>query len=257
MCRRRTPAMMHDFSVTGRAIFYHLPAVLHMDDMKSSNTIRWQPSAGSRICVVPRDESAGRERWYEIPTCYIYHPLNAFDDGDAVVLDVVRYPRLPLFDPGRKSQPADQRISIGTADADAPDLQTGALRSGYCARHLRVPGRRSALRRAPSPPRLPGRSTRHDLRPRPVQRRPAHRPFDPHAAQPHPRRAATSTSRSSSPQRRCRQRRWLPAHHRLPRRLRKLGLLLLDATDIAGALSPSSPLASASRLASMGRGWGA
>lgn len=124
-------AMMHDFSVTeSRAIFYHLPAVLHMDDMKSSNTIRWQPSAGSRICVVPRDESAGRERWYEIPTCYIYHPLNAFDDGDAVVLDVVRYPRLPLFDPGGENpNPPISEYPSGQLTRMRLDLQTGALRS--------------------------------------------------------------------------------------------------------------------------------
>lgn len=94
------PAMMHDFSVTGsRAIFYHLPSVLHMEDVTNSNTIRWEPSRGARIVVVPRD-NLGPVRLFDIPPCYIFHTLNAYDDGDSVVLDVVRYPRLPLFDPG-------------------------------------------------------------------------------------------------------------------------------------------------------------
>jgi carotenoid cleavage dioxygenase-like enzyme len=94
-------AMMHDFSVTEtRAVFYHLPAVLRMDDMQSPNTVRWQPSRGARIYVAPREDASGPVRAYEIPPCYVYHPMNAYDDGAAVVLDIVRYPRLPLFDAG-------------------------------------------------------------------------------------------------------------------------------------------------------------
>jgi len=95
------PSMMHDFSVTkSRAVFYHLPAVLHMDDLKNPNTVRWEPSRGARIYVVSRDDAEANVRDYEIEPCYVYHPMNAFDDGNAVVLDIVRYPRLPLFDPG-------------------------------------------------------------------------------------------------------------------------------------------------------------
>ncbi len=95
------PAMMHDFSVTEtRAVFYHLPAVFHMDDLKDPNTVRWEPSRGARIGVVSRDDAAAPVRWYEIAPCFVFHPMNAFDDGEAVVLDLVKYPRLPLFDPG-------------------------------------------------------------------------------------------------------------------------------------------------------------
>lgn len=124
-------AMMHDFSVTeSRAIFYHLPAVLRMDDARNPNTIRWQPSRGARICVVPRDDASGRERWYEIPPCYIYHPLNAFDDGETVVMDVVRYPRLPLFDPGGENpNPPIAEYANGALTRLRLDLQTGALRT--------------------------------------------------------------------------------------------------------------------------------
>lgn len=121
------PAMMHDFSVTGtRAVFYHLPAVLHFDQAASGNPIRWEPSRGSRLAVVARDSASEPVRWVEIPTCYVYHPMNAFDDGDAVVLDIVRYPRLPLFDPGGENAnarfeeyPAGQLVRLRV------DLATG------------------------------------------------------------------------------------------------------------------------------------
>lgn len=102
-------SMMHDFSITEtRAVFYHLPAVLHMGDPQG-NTVRWEPSRGARLCVLPRDGDADSARWYELPPCYIYHQLNAFDDGDAVVLDVVKYPRLPLFDGGGENPNAPGR----------------------------------------------------------------------------------------------------------------------------------------------------
>lgn len=95
------PAMMHDFSVTAtRAVFYHLPAAFRLDDISSGEPVRWEPSLGARIGVTLRDDPAAPVRWFEIPPCYIFHPMNAFDDGDAVVLDVVRYARIPLFDLG-------------------------------------------------------------------------------------------------------------------------------------------------------------
>ena len=30
-------------------------------------------------------------RWFDVEPCYVFHPMNAYDDGDTVVLDVVRH----------------------------------------------------------------------------------------------------------------------------------------------------------------------
>lgn len=124
------PAMMHDFSVTEtRAIFYHLPAVLHMDDAKSGNPIRWEPSRGARIGVVDRDDPAAPLRFYAIPPCYIFHPLNAYDEGSELVLDVVKYARLPLFDPGGENpNPAASEYPPGQLTRLRLHLDTGQLR---------------------------------------------------------------------------------------------------------------------------------
>ncbi|AKT42003.1 carotenoid oxygenase family protein [Chondromyces crocatus] len=95
------PSMMHDFSVTEtRAVFYHLPATLWMDNMKSGEPVRWEPSRGARIGVTARDDADAPVRWIDIPPCYVFHPMNAYDDGETLVLDIARYPRLPLFDLG-------------------------------------------------------------------------------------------------------------------------------------------------------------
>ncbi len=33
-------------------------------------------------------------QWFDVEQCYVFHPMNAYDDGDRVVLDVVRHPRM-------------------------------------------------------------------------------------------------------------------------------------------------------------------
>jgi carotenoid cleavage dioxygenase len=59
---------------------------------------RWDPTYPARVGVMPRQGSTD-VRWFEIEPCYVYHPLNAYDDGDTVVLDVVRHDR--TFDTNR------------------------------------------------------------------------------------------------------------------------------------------------------------
>lgn len=95
------PSMMHDFGVTAtRAVFFHLPATFRLENLVSGRPIRWEPGAGASLGIVDRDDPAAPVRWIEIPPCYVFHAMNAYDDGDALVLDVALYPRVPLFDTG-------------------------------------------------------------------------------------------------------------------------------------------------------------
>ncbi|MGH3773806.1 MAG: carotenoid oxygenase family protein [Pseudonocardiaceae bacterium] len=55
---------------------------------------RWDPSYPARVGVMPRAGGASDVRWFDIEPCYVFHPLNAYDDGDSIVLDVVRHPRM-------------------------------------------------------------------------------------------------------------------------------------------------------------------
>src|SRR5512139_1582322 len=54
----------------------------------------WNPRYPARVGVMPRDGGAGDVRWYEVEPCYVFHPLNAYDDGDAIVLEVVRHAKV-------------------------------------------------------------------------------------------------------------------------------------------------------------------
>lgn len=61
--------------------------------VRSNSTFpyRWDPTYPARIGIMPREGRSADVRWFEIDPCYVYHPMNAHDDGDTVVLDVVRH----------------------------------------------------------------------------------------------------------------------------------------------------------------------
>ena len=40
---------------------------------------------------MPRLGSASDIKWYEVPPCYVFHPFNAYEDGERIVMDVCRY----------------------------------------------------------------------------------------------------------------------------------------------------------------------
>lgn len=54
----------------------------------------WNPRYPARVGIMPREGSDTDVRWFEVEPCYVYHPLNAYDDGDRIVLDVVRHPKM-------------------------------------------------------------------------------------------------------------------------------------------------------------------
>ncbi|MCU1460086.1 MAG: carotenoid cleavage dioxygenase [Acidimicrobiales bacterium] len=59
----------------------------------------WNPEHPARVGVMDRDDDTGAVRWFDVEPCYVYHPLNAYDDGERIVLDVVRHPK--MFDTDR------------------------------------------------------------------------------------------------------------------------------------------------------------
>lgn len=55
---------------------------------------RWDRSYPARVGVMPRTGEASDVRWFDVEPCYVFHTLNAYDDGDSIVLDVVRHPKM-------------------------------------------------------------------------------------------------------------------------------------------------------------------
>jgi carotenoid cleavage dioxygenase len=40
---------------------------------------------------MPRTGTDADVRWFDVNPCYVFHPMNAYEDGDRIVLDVARY----------------------------------------------------------------------------------------------------------------------------------------------------------------------
>lgn len=88
------PVMMHDFQLTQRRVlFLDLPIVFDWPAARGGDTFpfRWKPEAGARIGLMPRGGTAKDLQWIAIPPCFVFHTLNAYDDGDTVVLEACRF----------------------------------------------------------------------------------------------------------------------------------------------------------------------
>jgi carotenoid cleavage dioxygenase len=90
------PTMIHDFAITDRhVIFMDLPVVFDLElAMQDRFPYRWSDDYGARLGVMPRGGGNADVRWFEIAPCYVFHPLNAYEEGDTIVMDVARYAEL-------------------------------------------------------------------------------------------------------------------------------------------------------------------
>jgi carotenoid cleavage dioxygenase len=119
------PVMMHDFSVTERfAVFYDLPVTFRLDlalDPTVPFPFAWDDEYPARLGVLSRT-GLGDVRWFDIDPCYVFHPMNAFEDGDAIVLDVVRHP-----DMFRREEAKSSALDHPTLDRWRIELSTGKV----------------------------------------------------------------------------------------------------------------------------------
>jgi len=89
--------MVHDCAITERyVVLFDLPCTFDVDvAMAGAFPYIWNPDYGARVGLLPREGSAADVRWLEVPLCYVFHPLNAYELIDGrVVLDVVRHPHI-------------------------------------------------------------------------------------------------------------------------------------------------------------------
>jgi carotenoid cleavage dioxygenase-like enzyme len=142
-------SMMHDFVMTPRHVIFMLfPATIRLENVeRTGSPIGWEPELGARIGVMPREGASADVRWFEIDPCYAFHPMNAWDDGDHVVTEVCRYPRLPLFaDAGTQAlEDLDSKLTRWTLDLAGGSVKEERL-DDVAVEFPRLDERRSGLR---------------------------------------------------------------------------------------------------------------
>ena len=86
------PVMMHDWNITRNyVIFMDLPLVFDLDQAVSgSDPFGFRPECGARLGVMPRDGSNKDIKWIDINPCFVFHPMNAYEEDNKIILHVCR-----------------------------------------------------------------------------------------------------------------------------------------------------------------------
>ena len=90
------PVMMHDFNVTANhVVFMDLPVVFDLElALAGTMPFVFRPDNGARLGVMDRAGGQGTVRWFDVDPCYVFHPVNAYETDDRLVVDVARYPQM-------------------------------------------------------------------------------------------------------------------------------------------------------------------
>jgi carotenoid cleavage dioxygenase len=86
--------MMHDFGLTEKyVVLYDLPVTFSLDAVVGGVRMpyTWNPAHQPRVGLLPRDGAAADVRWLEVDPCWVFHTLNACDDGSRIVVDLCQY----------------------------------------------------------------------------------------------------------------------------------------------------------------------
>jgi all-trans-8'-apo-beta-carotenal 15,15'-oxygenase len=89
--------MIHDFIATERQLVFFAPP-LRLRVLRQivgigafGDNLRWRPEEGTEVIVVPIDAPTAPRR-FTVPAFYQWHFATAFERGDELVVDYVRYP---------------------------------------------------------------------------------------------------------------------------------------------------------------------
>lgn len=92
----RHPGYQHSFGLTERyaivteSPFVFNPMKLALSGRPFIESFRWEPERGSRIWAVDRASGEVRGPW-KAPAMFCFHHVNAFEDGDSLVVDLLAY----------------------------------------------------------------------------------------------------------------------------------------------------------------------
>jgi carotenoid cleavage dioxygenase-like enzyme len=91
--------MIHDVAFSASSIVVlDLPVTFQPQNARTNLPWLWDDCRPARIGLLPRDGGTTGMQWFEAPRCFVFHFLNAYDDGDRTIVDLVRHPRIFAID---------------------------------------------------------------------------------------------------------------------------------------------------------------
>jgi carotenoid cleavage dioxygenase-like enzyme len=103
------PALVHDFAVTRDFVVFPIcPVTVSIKRaLAGAPPIAWEPEKGTHVGIMPRNGGAEDIRWFAGAPCMAWHAMNAFNEGDRIVVDLCQQ-EVPLF-PREDGSPTDHR----------------------------------------------------------------------------------------------------------------------------------------------------
>ena len=109
-------SMVHDFIVTERHLLFPVLPITGsmMRAMKGRPPYAWEPDKGAYVGVMKRNGSANDIVWFRGESCYVFHVMNAWEEGDRIVADVMQFEEAPLFPhpDGSRTDPEKSRARL-------------------------------------------------------------------------------------------------------------------------------------------------
>ena len=65
-------------------------------------------------------------RWFTTDACYVFHPMNAWEEGDVLFADVMEYPVAPLFPKADGTAPSGRRPASCAGRSISPPPRTSS-----------------------------------------------------------------------------------------------------------------------------------
>jgi carotenoid cleavage dioxygenase-like enzyme len=87
--------LIHDVAFTAAFIVVpDLPVSFQPEKARAAFPWLWDEHRDSRIGLLPRDGDVSRIQWFDAPRCFVFHFVNAHDQGELTIVDLVRHPRM-------------------------------------------------------------------------------------------------------------------------------------------------------------------
>ncbi|WP_024517998.1 carotenoid oxygenase family protein [Bradyrhizobium sp. Tv2a-2] len=146
-------SMVHDFIVTeNHLLFPVLPITGDLARaMSGKPAYAWEPDKGAHVGVMKRNGTAKDIAWFRGEACYVFHVMNAWEDGSRIIADVMQFEEAPLFPhpDGSPTNPEKSRARLcrWTFDlSDNTDRFTQSYLDDMTGEFPRVDDRRAGLK---------------------------------------------------------------------------------------------------------------
>lgn len=106
--------MVHDMSLTRNyVVVFDLPVTVNVDLAMAGAPfpLAWNDAYQPRVGLLPRLGAASDIIWVDVGACYVFHPMNAYEDAEGrVIIDVCRY--RTMFDQDRNGPFGDNLATL-------------------------------------------------------------------------------------------------------------------------------------------------